>query len=166
MDALSAQMGYEKRWCWVCGKQASSSHWRHRKPILRLKPPQKKDKVSLDPSQASWCFLGQCRILGEAIVGRKRWEEKFRRVCVMAVVARLCPMHTKEIEGCFHSFKESSCKYKVCIVYNCGHLGHLEVNATIYYNRRSTQGSYALLNLVTHSFRCLLCLPSYDLCQS
>ena len=37
----------------------------------------------MDPSQASWCFLGQCRILGEAIVGRKRWEEKFRRVCVM-----------------------------------------------------------------------------------
>ena len=60
MDALSAHgMGCEKRWCWLCGKQTSSSQWRHCKPILRLKPPQKKDKVSLDPSQAS--PLGICQ---------------------------------------------------------------------------------------------------------
>ena len=81
--------GYEKRWCWLCGKQTSSSLWSHCKQLLRLKPPQKKDKVNLDPSQASWCFLlGQCLLLGEAIVARKRWEEKFRRVCVMGVVAQ------------------------------------------------------------------------------
>ena len=36
----------------------------------------------------TWCFLGQCRILGEAIVGRKRWEERVRGVCVMGVVAQ------------------------------------------------------------------------------
>ena len=61
IDALSAQMGYEIRWCWLCGKQTSSTQWRHCPPVLQLKPPQKKDNVTLESSQASQCLLGQRR---------------------------------------------------------------------------------------------------------
>ena len=54
----------------------------------QLKPPQKKDKVSLDPSEAILWYFGQCRLLGEAIVGKKRCEQKFRPVYVFDVVAQ------------------------------------------------------------------------------
>ena len=30
------------------------------------------------------------------------------------------PTQAKEIQGCYHSFKKSSCKIKVLFVYNCG----------------------------------------------
>ena len=45
-------------------------------------------RSQLGPFPSISVFLGQCRLLGEAIVGRKRWEQNFRRVCVLGVVAQ------------------------------------------------------------------------------
>ena len=44
--------------------------------------------LSAQMGYAFQCYLGQCRLLGEAIVGKKRWEQKFRRFCVFGVVAQ------------------------------------------------------------------------------
>ena len=82
LDPLSPQMGYETGGVgFAASKFCPASGGRHCPPVLQLKHPQKKDKASLDPSQALKVFLANAASsMGEAIVGRKRWKEKFRRV--------------------------------------------------------------------------------------